>query len=111
MSDRQAQGHLRRIAALFGRDGETFTLTRAGESRTQRGLFAPMDGQTVATYFDANESVGLQKPALSLYLDGGQPDPPRVNDVYFRDGRLWTVRKTQLFRLGDTPLLILALCD
>jgi len=83
-----------------------FTL-RLGDARDTDDA----DGQTVATYFDANESVGLQKPALSLYLDGGQTDPPLVNDVYFRDGRLWTVRKTQLFRLGDTPLLILALCD
>jgi len=111
MSDGQAQGHLRRIVALFGRHGEAFTLTRAGASRTLLGLFAPMDGQTVGTYFDANESVGLLKPALSLYIDGGQTDPPLVNDVYTRDGRLWTVRKTQVFRLGDTPLLILALCD
>lgn len=111
MSDRQALGHLRRIVALFGRHGEAFTLTRGGAGRALRGLFAPMDGQTVGTYFDANESVGLQKPALSLYMDGGQADPPRVNDVYVRDGRLWTVRKTQFFRMGDTPLLILALCD
>ncbi len=111
MSDAQAQGHLSRIAALFRRHGEAFTLTRAGESHALQGLFAPMDGQAAGTYFDADESVGLLRPALSLYLDGGQTTLPQANDVYTRDGRLWTVRKTQVFRLGDTPLLILALCD
>ncbi len=59
-----------------------------------------MDSGTAATYFDANETVGLLRPALSLYLDGSLADPPLVNDIYFRDGRLWTVRKTQTFRLG-----------
>lgn len=101
----------RRVSALFVRHGEAFTLIRAGASLPGRGLFAPMDGATAGTYFDANESVGLLRPALSLYLDGALADPPVTGDVFFRDGRLWTVRKTQMFRLGDTPLLILALCD
>lgn len=106
----------RRVSALFARYGEAFTLIRAGQNLPRRGLFAPTDGQTAGTYFDANESVGLVRPALSLYLDGGPAsasgaDPPGGGDIFFRDGRLWTVRKTQLFRLGDTPLLILALCD
>jgi len=101
----------RRVSALFVRYGEAFTVIRAGQNRPGRGLFAPMDGQAAGTYFDANEAVGLLRPALSLYGDGGQPDPPLAGDVFFRDARLWTVRKTQFFRLGDTPLLILALCD
>ncbi len=103
--------HARRVSALFARYGEAFTLIRAGANRPGLGLFAPMDGQTAGTYFDANESVGLLRPALSLYGDGGQPDPPLPGDVFFRDGRLWTVRKTHLFRLGSAPLLVLALCD
>ena len=111
MSDLQAQGYLRRVVALFARYGEAVTLTRAGATHTLPGLFAPMDGQTVGTYFDADETVGLLRPALSLYVDGGQASPPLVSDVYTRDGRLWTVRRTQVFRLGDTPLLMLALCD
>ena len=69
-------------------------------------------GPTAGTYFDANESVGLLRPALSP-VHGRRAVPTRraPNDVFFRDGRLWTVRKTQFFRLGDTPLLLLALCD
>ncbi len=106
----------RRVSALFARYGESFTLIRAGVSLPRRGLFAPTDGATAGTYFDANESVGLVRPALSLYEDGSPgsasgADPPAGGDLFFRDGRLWTVRKTQLFRLGDAPLLILALCD
>lgn len=101
----------RRVSALFARHGEAFLLIRSGENRPHHGLFAPMDGQTAGTYFDANESVGLLRPALSLYLDGAEPDPPVSGDVFFRDGRLWTVRKTHFFRLGSVPLLILALCD
>jgi len=108
--------HGRRVSALFARCGEAFTLIRSGVNRAGRGLFAPMDGATTGTYFDANESVGLLRPALSLYLDGSPTgtfgaDPPVAGDVFFRDGRLWTIRKTQFFRLGETPLLILALCD
>ena len=55
--------------------------------------------------------MGLLRPALSLYADGAAGNPPTLNDVFFRDGRLWTVRKTVTFRLGDTPMLLLALCD
>ena len=108
--------HGRRVSALFARNGEAVTLIRSGVNRAGQGLFAPMDGAAAGTYFDANESVGLLRPALSMYLDGSPSgtfgsDPPVAGDVFFRDGRLWTVRKTQLFRLGETPLLILALCD
>ncbi len=103
--------HGRRVSALFARTGELFTLIRASRNRPAVGLFAPMDGQTSGTYFDSNEAVGLLRPALVLYADGAQPDPPLAGDIFFRDGRLWTVRKTHVFRLGDLPLLILALCD
>ena len=103
--------HGRRVSGLFLRCGEDFILIRSGENRPHRALFAPMDGAAAGTYFDANESVGLLRPALSLYMDGASPDPPVAGDVFFRDGRLWTVRKTHFFRLGDAPLLILALCD
>ncbi len=111
MSDFSSAAHGKRVSALFVRYGEGFTLIRAGENRPCRGLFAAMDSPTTSAYFDANESVGLERPALSLYLDGALPDPPLPNDVFFRDGRLWTVRKIQIFRQGNTPLLMLALCD
>ena len=111
MSDLTTAAHGRRVSALFVRYGEAFTFIRAGMNHSGTGLFAAMDSQTTASYFDANESVGLLRPALSLYVDGALTDPPIANDVFFRDGRLWTIRKTQTFRQGDTPLLILALCD
>ena len=111
MSDRQAQAHLRRVVSLFARYGTSFTLLRGGESQNLRGLFAPMDIGTTATYFDANESVGLLRPALSLYLDGAQTNPPVANDTFTYNNRLWTVRKTHTFWESDTAMLLLALCD
>ena len=111
MTDLLAVSRGRRVSALFTRYGETFTLTRAGVSRTCLGVFAPLDAGATGTYFDGNESVGLLRPALSLYSDGSDPDPPATNDLFYRDGRLWTVRKTQIFRLVSTPLLVLSLCD
>lgn len=111
MTDELAVSRARRVSALFARYGETFTLTRAGASRSYVGVFAPLDAGATGTYFDGNETVGLLRPALSLYADGADPDPPSVNDLFYRDGRLWTVRKTQIFRLVSTPLLVLALCD
>ncbi len=110
MSDALALSRARRVSALFARQGEAYTRTRAGVSEERRGIFAPLDAAATGTYFDGNEAVGLLRPALSLYADGGA-DPPAVNDVFYRDGRQWTVRKTQLFRLGNAPLLALALCD
>ena len=107
----QAQAYGRRIGALFARAGEGFDLTRAGVTAPRVGLFAPMDNGTAGLYFDANEAVGLVKPALMVYLDGADPDPPGGGDIFFRDGRLWTVRKVQVFRLAGTALLVLGLCD
>ena len=101
----------RRVSALFARYGEAFALLRSGVSRPCLSVFAPLDGPASGTYFDGNETVGLLRPALSLYADGADPDPPALNDLFYRDGRLWTVRKTQIFRLVNTPVLVLALCD
>ncbi len=111
MTDLLAVSRARRVSALFARYGEAYTLTRAGVSRPCVGVFAPMDGPTTGTYFDGNEMVGLLRPALALYADGADPDPLAVNDLFYRDGRLWTIRKTQVFRLVSTPLLVLALCN
>ena len=111
MTDVLAAAHARRVSALFRSYGETWTRIRAGISHSQLGLFTPMDGPTLSTYFDGNEAVGLVHPALALYSDGADPDPPAANDLFYRDGRLWTIRKTQVFRLVSTPVLILALCD
>jgi hypothetical protein len=111
MTDVLAAARARRVSALFASYGEAWTRIRAGVNRAQSGLFTPMDGPTLGTYFDGNESVGLLHPALALYSDGADTDPPAANYVFYRDGRLWTIRKTQVFRLVSTPLLILSLCD
>ena len=111
MTNLLAAARAQRISVLFVRYGEPLTLIRAGVSRDRMGIFALLDGPVTGTYFDGNESVGLLRPAFSLYTDGTDPDLPAVNDLFFRDGRLLTVRKTHIFRLSGTPLLALALCD
>ena len=40
----------------------------------------------------------------------GTLGPPQVDDTFTRDGRPFTVQKVQLHRLGDTVVLIAALC-
>ena len=100
-----------RVSAGFGRFGETVTVERAGIGRDRRGVFAPLDLSAASVYFDANEAVGLVRPGLLFYGDGADADPPLVGDIFTRDGRLWTVRKTQTSRLGGTPLVVLAVCD
>ena len=113
MADARALVYRLRLNALFSLHAEHFTLVRSGDGSDQQGLFLPMDNSLTSTFFDANESVGLQKPALSLYLEPG--DNPsslcRANDVFTRDDRLWTVRKTHVYRIGNTPLVLLVLCD
>ena len=111
MTDTLAAARARRVSALFARYGEAVSVTFSGASRTYLGVFAPMDGQTIGAYFDGNESVGLAHPALMFYADGADPNPPVANSLFNRDGRLWTIRKTHLFRLVNTPMLVLALCD
>ncbi len=100
-----------RVSAGFRRFGEAVTVERAGASRARRGVFGPLDLASSSVYFDANEAVGLTRPGLLFYGDGADADPPQAGDIFTRDGRLWTVRKTQTFRLGDTPLVAVAVCD
>ena len=111
MPDLLAAARGKRVSALLVRYGETYTATRSGNSRSRIGLFMPMDSVTLGTYFDGNESVGLVHPALTLYSDGADTDPPAANDLFLRDGRTFTIRKTFVVRLVTTPMLIIALCD
>lgn len=107
------------IAAAIQRFGADIGLVRAGVTTTVRGLVAPMDSTTTNMYFDANESVGLEKPAVILYLSGTSSTAPIANDA-FSDGdiagsdlgpRLLTVRKVQAFRLSGDIILYLCVCD
>ncbi len=100
----------RPVADMFRRYGEDFTLDRAGSLTPRRGLMVPMSNSDTAVYFDANESVGLIKPALSLYLPGTE-DAPLEGDIFTRAGRLWTVRKTWPFVVNNVVVVYLALCD
>ena len=115
MSDTRAVAYGRRIRAIFARSAEAITVERAGVGRDRRALLAPMNNAEAAVYFDANESVGLIKPSLSAWFEGedvpGGAGPPLIGDIFTRDGRLWTVRKVQIFRKGNRALLVLALCD
>ena len=110
MADAKAIAYGRRIRAMFAGSAEGFTLERAGDGSGRRGFFAPMDNGTTSVYFDANEAVGLVKPALMGWLEG-DGEAPQEGDIFTRDGRLWTVRKVQAFRQGGTVLVYLMLCD
>ena len=115
MADTRAAAYARRVAGLFGQGAATLTVTRAGNDHSVRCFFQPMDNQKVSLYFDGNEAVGLLKPGLMVWTQNAAD--LKVNDVFYHDagnrpgGDLFTVRKVQFFRHGDTPLLMLALCD
>lgn len=113
MSNACALAYRERLDALFGLYAEPLTIVRAGDNLSRLGLFEPMDNSTSSTFFDPNEQVGLQKPSQSLWMEAtdNPTDVCSLNDVYFRSGRLWTVRKTQVYNVGDTALVLLALCD
>lgn len=111
MGDKRGPAARRRIAGLFAHTGESFTLIQASRERPCVGLFVVGSFQTVGAFYDSNEAVGLIRPALSVYVSGAEPQPPLSGDLFFRDGREWTVRKTWIFRVGDTAALNLALCD
>ena len=105
------------MAALVAQYGESVALDRGGVTRAVRGLFAPANGVVVATYFDDNAAVGLVRPCVQAFFDAtvsgtaGTLGPPQINDTFTRDGRPFTIQKVQMHRLGDTVVLIAALCS
>ncbi len=115
MADARAGAYAKRIAGLFERSAAALTVTRAGVDHTAHGFFQPLDPTASNLYFDGNESVGLLRPGLMVWLNIAAD--VQVDDVFVHDagnrpgGDLYTVRKRQFFREGDTPLLMLALCD
>lgn len=109
MADARGTAYKERLAALVSLYGEAVTLIRSGENKPQVAFITPIGDQYVNTFYDANEAVGLIRPTLTLYLVGGEI--PVAGDVFFRDGRLFTVRKTHLYRVVDVVVLIMALCD
>ena len=115
MADTRAAAYQRRLAGLFAQSACTLTVTRAGADHSALCFFEPMDQGTIGIYFDGNESVGLLHPALMVWTQNAADI--QVNDVFFYDapnrpgGSLYTARKVQFFRQGETPLVMLALCD
>ena len=115
MVNARAAAYARRVAGLFAQSACTQTVIRAGISHDVQCFFEPMDNGTIGTYFDGNESVGLLHPGLMVWTQNTADI--QVNDLFYYDaanrpgGGLYTVRKVQFFRQGDTPLLMLALCD
>jgi hypothetical protein len=115
MADGRAVAYGRRIAGLFAQSACTLTVIRAGVNHTVSCFVEPLDNQTISLYFDGNESVGLLHPGLMLWVQAG--GDVQVNDIFFYPldmrpgGDLYTVRKQHVFLQGDTPLLLLAVCD
>lgn len=92
-----------RIASKLSRFGEQFTVRGAAH----RGVFKVLDSGTLNVYLDDVEKMGVTHPALLLMT---APDVPiDVDDTIARDGRTYTVFKTSLHRIGDTPVVKIAI--
>ena len=110
MADVRGTAYKQRLAALVALYGESVTLIRASrEKGPQSAFISPIGDQYVGTFYDSNEAVGLIRPTLTLHLVDGEV--PLSGDIFFRDGRLFTIRKTHLYRVVDVVVLILALAD
>lgn len=115
MADARAAAYAKRVAGLFAQSAATLTVQRSGDSHDVRCFFQPMDNSTIGLYFDGNEAVALLHPGLMVWTQNTADI--QVNDLFYHDvlnrpgGNLFTVRKVQFFRQGDTPLMMLALCD
>ena len=105
------------ITRLFALYGQPITLTTAGAARTLTCLIVPMDASTINTYFDGNESVGLLRPAFTLFASGAELSPPLQNDLFtYADlddlsRGPYTVRRVQAFRISNVIVVYMALCD
>lgn len=88
-----------RIASKLTRFGEEFQI----DGVAYRGIFKPLDSGTLNTYLDDVEKMGVTHPALLLVT--GADVPIDLNDSITRDGRTYSVLKTALHRIGDTPVV------
>ncbi len=92
-----------RIASKIERFGEQFTI----DGLTYRGMFKPLDSGTLSVYLDDVEKMGVTHPALLLVI---APDVPiDAQHPITRDGRTYNVLKTALHRIGDTPVVKIAI--
>lgn len=87
-----------RIASKLARFGEQFTVN----GTTHRGVFKILDSGTLNAYLDDVERMAVTHPALLLVTE--PTVTINVNDSITRDGRIYTVFKTALQRVGDAAL-------
>lgn len=92
-----------RIAKKLAGFGEQFTLSGV----SYRGVFKALDSGTLRTYLDDVEMMGVVHPALLLVTEPSVPIA--ASDTITRDGRIYTVLKTALHRIGDTSVAKLAI--
>jgi hypothetical protein len=83
-------------------------LTKHGEEiqiggSTIRGFFQPLDSFRTHLYLDDTEAQAVVKPGLFLITHADASI--NINDTVTRDGRIYTIRKVALERLGDTAVL------
>lgn len=92
-----------RIAKKIERFGEQFTVNSA----THKGIFRTADIGTLRTYLNDIEMMGVVHPALLLVT---KPDVAiNLYDTISRDGRDYSVHKTALQHIGDTPVARIAI--
>ena len=106
------------ITRAFQRYGQPLTIINAGVNYTVQALLVPGDQGTVNTYFDGNESVGLIRPAITLFVGGSDPNANQlVNGTFNTDDfgpnprGLVAIRKVQAFRISNVIVLYLCVCD
>ena len=113
---------LNAISRAIAAYGSPVGIIRSGATYTVQGMVLPMDSNTINTYFDANESVGLIKPAVTLYVAGTETNPPLANDTFdttdfdpirgtFGGAVVITVRKVTAIRIANVVVLYVAVCD
>lgn len=110
MSDSRGTAYQQRLATLISLHGEPLTMLRSGINHAAVAIVDPTDNAATGTFFDANQAVGLIKPNLTLYV-GSNGYTPQENDVFFRDGRLYTVLKVFVYRIVDVTVFTIAHCD
>jgi len=110
MSDARGTAYQARLSTLISLFGEALTLVRGGVDNATVAIVDPANTAITGTFYDANEAVGLLKPSLTLYV-GSAGYTPQADDVFFRDSRLYTVRKLFFYRIVDVIVFTLVHCD
>lgn len=92
-----------RIARKLANFGEAFSV----DDVTYRGIFKTLDSGTLRTYLDDVEVMGVTHPALLLVTEPNVPIG--IGGSISRDSRVYTILKTAIQRVGDTPVAVIAI--